>query len=198
MASKPKKLALLGPPGTFSSIAADAIKKAYKRKYVFSFKSLFHQIQKGIHGLLPYRNKVAGKIMQTEKFLKKFPTLILHRIRIPVKLVMAGHPKAKLRDIRKIFVMPVVKVQCKKFLKKYFPKASFVQNFDSSGYAFKKIVQLKGIMLKTSAAIGSEKSAKLHGLKIMARNIQDKAKSWTEFILVEKKDTPKRKSRRKK
>ncbi|GEM_PF-3181121 len=178
-----KKLVLLGPDGSFSSIAADHLKGVWQRKYVRSFLALFRTVSSEVFGLVPVRNKIVGGIPGMEKFFKKKSYSVILRLRIPIQMVLAGKKKLNLDAIRGVFAAKVVKMQCEKFLKKNLEDAKFSTNFTSSSLAFKKIVQLKGKKAYQSAVIGSEKSAKLFRLHVLARDIQDDKRDWTEFVL---------------
>lgn len=178
-----KKLILLGPEGSFSSTAADHLKNSWQRRYVLSFLSLFRAVKGGVFGLVPVRNKIIGKIPGVEKLLQKKSYCIVSKFRMPIRMVLAGKKKVPFDAIRFVFAAKVVKMQCEKFLKRNLDGAKYFTNFTSSPLAFKRIVQLKGKKAYQSAAIGSEKSAKLCELTILARNIQDSKNDWTEFVL---------------
>lgn len=179
-----KKLVLLGPEGSFSSMAANRAGGRWERKYVHSFEVLFRAVKGTTFGLVPVRNKIVGKIPGVEKLLQKKPYCIVSKFRMPIRMVLAGKKKIPFDAIHSVFAAKVVKMQCEKFLKRNLDGAKFFTGFTSSPLAFKKIVQLKGKKAYQSAAIGSEKSAKLLKLRILARNIQDDKKDWTEFILL--------------
>lgn len=178
-----RTLVLLGPEGSFSSMAADRFGGGWQRKYVRSFAALFPAVKGATFGLVPVRNKIVGKIPGVESFFKKKSYRIVSKFRVPIRMVLAAKKKMAFGAIRSVFAAKVVKMQCEKFLKKNLVGAKYFTDFTSSPLAFKKIVQLKGKMAFESAAIGSEKSAKLFGLTVLARNIQDDEKDWTEFVL---------------
>lgn len=177
-----RNLIMLGPAGSFSDIAATRLGASFKKCYVTSFAKLFAKLKdKNHYGLVPVRNKIVGKIFEVSHFMKKKKFKEIHTFKMRVTFVLAAKKGVTPQNIRRIYCPLVVKQQCFKFLGKNLPKANFSLNFDSSSAAYKKIVQLKNF---SAAAIGSEYGAKLYGLKVLARNIQDDPDDWTEFVVV--------------
>ncbi|MBI2638022.1 hypothetical protein HYW83_00320 [Candidatus Peregrinibacteria bacterium] len=181
-----KKLILLGPDGSFSSMAADRLGKEYQRRYVGSFSALFYEVRGDSFGLIPIMNKIVGPIKMAVKFLKKKRYLAVRKFRIPIRMALVVRRRVALNEIQRVYAPLIVKKQCRIFIKKYLPAAAFYTDFASSSLAFKKIVQLKREKAYCSAAIGSEKAAKIFKLHVLARNIQDDPHDWTEFVLFQK------------
>lgn len=178
-----KKLVLLGPEGSFSSFAADRLGKQYRRRYVGSFGALFREVQGDSFGFVPIKNKIVGPIKTAKKFLKRKSYQAVRKFRVPIQMILVAKRQASLNSIKHIYAPLIVKKQCGIFIKKHLRTAVFHMNFASSSLAFKKIVQLKEKKAYYSAAIGSEKATKIFKLKVLARNIQDDPKDWTEFVL---------------
>jgi len=101
-------------------------------------------------------------------------------------------PHAKRTDIKRILSHSQALNQCKKYLKKNFPKAS-VEAFSSSGAAIDKLVHTRD---KSIAVIAPQQAAK--GLKIMAKNIENEKDNYTTFLAIEAGDfkTPQNKTRK--
>lgn len=178
-----KKLVLLGPAGSFSDAAADRFALGFKRIYVYSFSDLFQRVHGDYLGFVPVRNKIAGEIKEAVYLLKKKNIEPVRKFRMLIKMALVAQRQASLNSIKHIYAPLIVKKQCGIFIKKHLRTAVFHTNFASSSLAFKKIVQLKGKKAYDSAAIGSEKATKIFKLRILARNIQDDSKDWTEFLL---------------
>lgn len=178
---------LLGPAGSFSDIAADRLGWSGRRMYARSLRKLLRpaprEVSSGVSILIPVRNGLIGAIPATASFLKKTKPPVLARFRVPVRMILVGRSKIPLSGIRTVYASPISAAQCKKFLKKRLGQAAIRIGFLSTSSAIKKIVQLRGGAASSSAAIGSEKAAKMHGLRVLARNIQDVQNNWTEFVL---------------
>lgn len=178
-------LFLLGPAGSFSDTAADRFKKSFRKKYCSSFREVFQKMKHGGYGFLPVKNKIFGELRFVTRELKsqRKKYEVISHIRFPVRLVLAAQKKMALADFRLLYLSMLIRKQCEKFLKKYFKHAKKITSDESSSSMIKKVAQLKWKMASRSAGIGSEKAAKLFGLKILKRNIQDDPRDWTRFVL---------------
>lgn len=183
---------VLGPRGSFSDRAAAFLK--IKARYTASFAEIFRSVAKAGLGIVPVRNKIIGEIKSTMRFFKRSSRSgvdkfkILKRFKMPVSFILAARPgrKTELENIKFIYCAKIANQQCKKYivnLKKTNPAIKIITNFPSTSSAFKKIVQQKGGRAGESAAIGSQYAAKIYGLKILAKQIQDSKADWTEFVL---------------
>lgn len=134
---------------------------------------------------MPVQNKIFGKLRfiasQFKPRHKKYE-VVLH-VRFPIRLVLMAQKNTDLPNIKFLYMNIPIRKQCGKFLKKHLSRAKKITSAESSSSVIKKVAQLKGKKAKISATIGSEKAAKLFGLKILKRNIQDDSKDWTEFVL---------------
>ena len=83
------------------------------------------------------------------------------------------------KDIKHIYSHPAAISQCEVFLRK-FNDADIIPTYDTAGSA--KLIANKN--LRDTAAIASEASAELYGLKIYQKNIEDYPHNQTRFILV--------------
>ncbi len=185
-----KTLALLGPRGSFSCMAAGRLGRRFKKIYCASVAEILEMVDKGAHGLLPVKNKIVGEIKRIIRQLKKGNYMRLKTIRLPVRFVLAAGRKMDLRDIKTVYAVDVAKKQCGKFLKKHLQHVLYDTSADSVTKAITKIVQARGISAREngkSAVITSLRAAKNHKLKILDRGIEDKPGNWTEFVLIKKK-----------
>jgi chorismate mutase/prephenate dehydratase len=174
-----QKIAYLGPEGTFSHIAAV---RAFGRSVDFKPHDSIHTIFEAVErnwvnfGLVPIENSTGGVIHTTLDELMGSPLLICAEIHIPVHhhLVCRG----SLQGIKKVCTHPQILSQCRDWLRKNLPKASQVET-TSSG---------EGMMLarknRTIAAIGPDIAAKLHGLPILVKRIEDVRDNITRFLIL--------------
>lgn len=192
-------LVLLGPKGSFSDVAAGKLKSGFNKKYVVTLADIFKEAAfragggNTVFGLVPVKNKIIGAIKESKTGLKSNKWVIKKRFKVGIKFVLARTSSAsasrqggKLENIKYVYCTPVAKAQCAEFLRDRLPCVKYPKlalGCASTSATFKKIVQLGGARAKQSAAIGNEFAAKLYGLKILARDIQDKKKNWTEFAV---------------
>lgn len=179
---KKNNVAVLGPEGTFTEIAAKKIFKEADFEYCASVEDVFDSVKSGTEfGVVAIENSLEGSVNATMDCLTEYDVKIFKEIILDINLCLAAMPGTK--NIKTILSHPHAFAQCRKFLKKNFPNAR-LWNYDSTAAAMQEIRNLFG--LKNSAAIGPEETAELHGLRILNRNIQD-SKSQTRFIVISKK-----------
>ncbi len=179
-----KPLVLLGPEGSFSSIAA----KRFSDRYTFIFVDTFGKVLKKLEcgpcdALLPIRNKIFGPIDVVVEALKGNEFFVVKKFKIKISFVLAAPMKLVISDINALFVSKIALTQCSKWVEKFIPQAKAHTNIDSTSEAFKKIVQLRK---EKAAAIGSLAAVKLYNFTVLAKNIQDEKDDWTEFVLISK------------
>ena len=178
---------MLGPNGSFSSLAVERLGDEFHPIFCDSFGEVFMRVKQGDLGFLPIRNKLVGKIAPVHAGFTKISVKFLRKFTMRVHFVFAAHKATKRRDITRIYTSLVARQQCEKFLKKSFPHVRIFSSSHSTSAAFKKVVQLSEKLPSKSAAIGSQKAASLYGLKVLCRDIQDSQDDWTEFALFKAK-----------
>ncbi len=175
------RVAVLGPEGTFTDIAAKKIFNGVDFDYCNSVEDVFDSVKSGIDfGIVAIENSLEGSINVTMDCLMEYDVKIFKEVILDINLCIAVMPKTK--NINRILSHPHALAQCRKFLKKNFPNVK-LQGYDSTAAAMQKIRKSKN-----SAAIGPEETAKIYGLKILHRSIQD-SRSQTRFILISKKSS---------
>lgn len=170
------RVAVLGPEGTFTDIAAKKIFNGVDFDYCNSVEDVFDSVKSGIDfGIVAIENSLEGSINVTMDCLMEYDVKIFKEVILDINLCIAVMPKTK--NMNRILSHPHALAQCRKFLKKNFPNVK-LQGYDSTAAAMQKIRKSKN-----SAAIGPEETAKIYGLKILHRSIQDSI-SQTRFIVI--------------
>ncbi len=186
----PKKsnIAVLGPKNTFTDLAAEKYIKSKAAKspkyFAKDIEEVFELVEsdKVKLGIIPIENKLNGTIRETldNLFLRKVK--INEEISIPINHAIIILPHATAKDIKIIISHSQALKQCKKFLKKNFPKAA-QESMNSTALAIEKLVQTND---KSIAAIAPKIAATKQDLKILKSNIEDKKDNETTFIVIEK------------
>ena len=177
-------VALLGPKNTYCDWALrelrgfGACKKIYCRSIGGVFKAVLNG--KADRGFVPIENSEAGKVRETEIYIKSGKFKIIKTLSYPISHCVAVKEKVADGKIRKIFSHEQAFKQCRKFLKENFPDARLI-NLASTAAAM-------GLAKKDkyTFAVGSPKTAKIYGLAILHENIQDSKNNRTVFALVKK------------
>ena len=176
---QPQRVAFLGPEATFSHIAAV---RAFGRSVDYtpygSIPEIFEAVEKEWvdFGIVPIENSTGGVIHTTLDELMTSSLSICAEIHTPIRhnLLCLG----ELSDIRKVCTHPQILSQCREWLKAHLPGAAQVETASSGEGAALAAAD------RTIAAIGPELAAKLHGLPIRVRRIEDRKDNITRFIIV--------------
>ncbi len=189
-------IALLGPKNTFSDIAATDYLKAtnseLKKYYAKNIEEIFDLVEKGKvkEGIAPIENKTHGTERESLDLLFHRKVHITHEINIKVHHSFITMSHAKKSDIRKIISHSQALNQCKKYLKKNFPKAE-VQALSSTAAAIERLISSND---KSLAVIAPELAGQESQLKIMDKTIEDEQNNSTTFIVVRKGKTAEQKN----
>ncbi len=181
-------IATLGPKNTFSNIAAiDYLKKIKSNKNIYfakDFEELFDLVEQGkiSMGIVPIENKLNGTIRETLDALFYRKIYINDEINIQIKHNLITLPHTKITDIKKIVSHPQALAQCKKFIKKNFPKVEIIPLTSTSAAVQKLIISNDKYM----AVIAPDIAAKEENLKIIKANIHDSADNSTTFVVIKK------------
>ena len=183
-----KKFGILGPKGTHSEEAALWLKKFLREDFRLEicadiFDVLTAVSEKNLDaGLVPVENSLEGSINVTLDILARSDTLTVARELVwPVKNFLLTKPNVEVDAVRKIFSHAQPLAQCRNFLRKNFPEAEIVATASTARAA--EIVA-ESQAEENFAAIGTERAAKLNGLVVAAKKIQDNPNNFTRFFEV--------------
>jgi chorismate mutase/prephenate dehydratase len=103
---------------------------------------------------------------------------------IRISHCLIAHKGATIEEIDTVYSHPQALAQCRKFLEQH--KLRAISTFDTAGSV--KMIKEKNMM--DSAAIASERAAKIYDMSILAREIEDIKNNSTRFFVLDKKDSP--------
>lgn len=184
-----KITAVLGPPFSFTDLAfRKFLGKRSHPLYVQSIPEVFSAVMNGRaeKGIVPLRNSIFGKIRASETKLRKLRKEKKIRIEkiaaMKISHVLAVLPNTREQDIDVIMTNRIIFSQCRKFLKKHFPKAKKIFSKTSSAAAEFLAKRKKQGM----AVIVPKRAAKHHDLKILKTRIEDSSANFTEFVIFKR------------
>lgn len=175
------KTAFLGPEGTYSFQAASDI---FPKKSVFvscpTIIKIFEMVNNGEvdFGVVPAENSTEGIIQETLDNLINFPLSVIGAHYLDIHHCLLGRTD-NLNKIKIIKSHSQPLSQCKNWLNKNFPNV-ILESSSSSAQA---------ILLTNDSSVGfiaSREAAKKYGLKILAKNIEDKKHNSTQFYVLSK------------
>jgi prephenate dehydratase len=175
-------IAFQGELGAFSHRAAHKIfGPAIQPLPCFAFEDVFETVveKKSDFAVIPIENTLAGSIHQNFDLLARHSLEIVAETLLRVEHNLIVHPGTALGRIERIFSHPAALEQCQRFLRrmKTIEKVSF---YDTAGSV--KYISEHGI--KTAAAIASEDAARIYGMRIMRRGIEDEPQNYTRFLAL--------------
>ncbi len=184
------KIAVLGPEGTFSEIAAKKFLTGenFKGNFVYcnEVDEIFEAVESNIvnFGVVPLENSIEGSINLTIDCLREYykDIQINRDIILDVRLCLMAMDN--LNYVNAICSHPHAIAQCRKFLRELSKKHNNkfkISQVKSTASACKMAKEDK-----TVAAIASEGASKIYGLNLLFKNIND-YKSQTRFIVVSNK-----------
>lgn len=132
--------------------------------------------------VLPIENSSAGIVSENYDLLVEYDNYIVGEQIINIHHVLLGTEDAKLEDICQVYSHPQALMQCSDYLYQHAEWKKI--SMKNTAVAAKKI---KEDNHKQSAAIASELTAQLYGLKILNQTISNNDNNATRFIIVSNK-----------
>lgn len=175
------RIAFQGEPGAFSQ---EAIFQTFGADTPTlpcpTFADLFRAVTDGRAdlGMLPIENSTAGSINQSYDLLLEYPVTITREVILRVRHALMARPQVTLAMIRRVYSHPAALAQCEKFIAAHQWQA--IAAYDTAGAA----KQLAASNETDAAVIASETAARIYGLTILARDVQDLANNFTRFFVI--------------
>ncbi len=183
-----KRIGFLGPKGTFSHEAVEAYESEHGREYQLmeypSIRDVLYALKDGEveEAIVPIENSLEGAVNVTLDILAKEEELfIVDEYIIPINLNLVAKHGTKPESIKVIISHPQPLGQCRNYLNINFPDAAQLEE-NSTSKAAQRVVDGDG----TYAAVSSTIAAKLYGLEIFEKNVQDVENNRTRFVIVSK------------
>ncbi len=180
-----KKIAYLGPPGTFTEEALDKFIKDLSQVRKISFPTVADVIRsvdrgEADEGLVPMENSIEGSVNITQDILTfESEAKIIGEVIIPVKHSLIGKKKIKLDNIKKVISHPHATAQCRKYLSTNLKGAEVIAA-NSTAEAVKILKKENDDI----AAIGTKTAAKIYDLEIIENDIEDNKDNKTRFVFI--------------
>jgi len=188
-----RRLAYLGPPGTFTEEALLSSPEAADAEPVplQTVPEVIAAVERGDvdGGVVPIENSIEGSVNVTLDALafEAAGVTIQREIVLPVRHALLGRAGVAMSDIAVVVSHPHATAQCRKFLSDNLKQAE-VRAANSTAEAA-QLVSERG-PIEPWAAIGTQLAAKLYGLEVLAPDIEDRRENSTRFVLVGRDPVP--------
>lgn len=180
MAIKKQTIAFQGVLGAYSHQACTEVYPEAEALPCNTFEAAIEAVKAGEadFAMLPVENSTYGRVADIHHLLPESGLHIIaeHFLRVHINLL--GHPGSKLEDIKTAMSHTVLLGQCRNFLKEYGIRPQV--GADTAGSA--QIVSQRTDM--TQGALASELAAKIYGLQVLARHIEDFSNNTTRFLVM--------------
>lgn len=122
-----KQLAVLGPKGTYASLAALKLEETYTICYYPTILSCFGAINDDTDALIPFENTLDGFVMEALDAIIRKPYYIVEEVKLPVGFHFVSFGKA-LKDVESVYVQHKTYGQCLQFILKNHLKPIITQS----------------------------------------------------------------------
>ena len=179
-------VAYMGPPGTFSHIAArNAFGLAARYLDFPTIGNVIDQVARGgvTYGVVPIENSTEGGVTTTLDTLVEAEVMIRAELVIEVAVCLIGR-EPDFSKIRRVHSHPQPLAQCRLFLARALPNAEIVSSASTTAAIHEAALD------DSAAALGSRLAAELYGLPVLREGVQDRAENATRFVILAKSDAP--------
>lgn len=184
--AEPQAVAYMGPPGTFSHIAARAA-FGLGARYVetVTIGSVIDAVARGSvsYGVAPIENSTEGGVTATLDALLESDVVISSELVIEVTQCLIGRQEDP-SHIRRVYSHPQPLAQCRLWLARHLPNAELVASTSTAAAAREAALD------DASAAIGSRLAAELYDLIVIQESVQDRPENATRFVVLSRTEAP--------
>ena len=174
------RVAFSGVEGAFASIASYKIFPDATRVPHPDFESAYNAVVNGDCdvAVLPIENSTAGEVGQVVDMLFFGSLYVTGVYDFPITQHLLGLPEATIGDIREVYSHPQALAQCAAYIKEHGFEERRAENTAIAARAVAKAGDIH------TAAIASEETATLYGLKILEKNINEVGVNTTRFAVL--------------
>jgi chorismate mutase/prephenate dehydratase len=179
-------IAYLGPPGTYSHLAARAFGgDSATLVSETNLGAIFDSVRRGRaeYGVVPLENSTEGSVAGVLEALLEGGAMIQRELVLPIEHRLLGRTPV-LEEITRVYSHPQALAQCRRWLASHLPQAEL---FPVASTAFAVRESLGDVK---SAAIAGPLASELYGAPVIREGIQDLASNATRFVLISRSDAP--------
>ncbi|MBQ9673235.1 MAG: chorismate mutase [Ruminococcus sp.] len=177
------RIATQGLPGANNHEATKIVFPNCNPMFHRDFKSVFKAIENGEadYGILPVENSSAGSVVDVYDLILEHRFYIVKSVDLPINHNLCCIPQSDIKYIEEVWSHPQALAQCSDKIS----EANYrtVQSANTA-IAARDVAISKRIDI---AAICNESAANEYGLKILKKNISNRADNTTRFIVISKK-----------
>lgn len=183
-----KRIAYLGPPGTFTEEAALLRDKTAQLIPFPSIPAVAVAVASGMaeEGVVAIENSLEGAVTDTlDLLIHESAVLIKKELVLPIEHHLLVKPGTEASEVKVLFSHPQALGQCRHFIERCFPKVEVVAALSTAA-----AVEDMMASAQPAAAIGTRRAADIYGAETLAKGIQDQASNVTRFVVLATADHP--------
>ncbi len=180
-----RRLAFLGPTGTFSEQAARVYAPNTELIAAPSIAAVTEAVILGEadEAIVPIENSLVGAVNETLDLLIHSLTLkIRAEIVLPIVHCVIGAAGTRFQDVRVVYSKPEALGQCQRFLQETVPQAETRPSLSTAGAVGQALEEDHAV------AIAPEPAAALHGAAVLRADVQDDDRNKTRFVVLGQND----------
>lgn len=178
------RIAYQGEPGAYSEEAARRVRSEGSVRPVpcDTFEGVFDAVSAGRceRGIVPIENSLAGSVLKNYDLLLERDLRVVGESYLRIRHYLMALPGVEAPDVCTVLSHPQALSQCESSLRELLPEASHRAVADTAGSARLLVEEDR----RDAAAIASERAARVHGLRILRRGIEDDPGNRTRFLLL--------------
>ena len=188
---QPLRIGYLGPPGSFSHMAAQ---KQFGSSVAYEdlreIAGVFTEVRRGHvdYGLVPIENSTSGGIVETLDGLITSGHELSIYAEVQLSVHMALLANCEPSAVRRVHGKPEALAQCRTWLATQYPTAEVIPAASSSRGAITAAEECKlAVSIGAepgSAAVGPELAGDIYGLKTLFARIEDNPNNVTRFVVL--------------
>ena len=179
----PKTIAIQGQAASFHDIAAHHFFGTnITVEPCDTFAGTFEALKTCNYAIVAIENSLFGSINKVYDLLLSDQCWIIGEVYLRIEQCLIGIPGAKLEAISEVHSQLEALAQCEEFLDSKLPNARRIERHDTAA----SVESIKQQADSTKAAIASRAAAELHGMEILAAEIETNKQNYTRFVVLQK------------
>ena len=181
-----RRLAYLGPPGTYSEEAAMLYDSDAELVAATTLPGVVQSVHNGDadEAIVPVENSLEGAVTFTADLLIQEMTLkIKSELVLPIHHCLLAKPGVNTEDVEVVYSHPQSLGQCRGFLQRRFPDVSLMPSLSNSS-AVSDMLRSE----RRALAIAGKRAAGFYDVRIVEEEIEDNHSNATRFIVLADKD----------
>ncbi len=173
-------IAFQGEPGAYSHEACSAARPDHTPLPCATFEDCIAAVQDGRADLamLPVENSTYGRVADIHRLLPQSGLHIVEEAFVRVRIALMARPGVALEEVERVRAHLVLLPQSRAFLARHGIRGEAAA--DSAGAA----AELARTDDRRSGVLASEMAARIHGLEVLARDIEDHGHNTTRFLIM--------------